>query len=153
MRKIKNQIGIALLVAALAAGCARDARPKAFIQKAGGGELPIQIEIADTPAKRERGLMFRPSVPEGTGMLFLFPRETRTPFWMKNTPAPLDMIFIRDGRIVSLIENAVPYSEDILTPDSSYTMVLEVAGGYVARHGIHVKDGFKVEGKIAVPTS
>lgn len=110
------------------------------IATSSGQYLKVRVEIADTPSKRAAGLMFRESVPEGTGMLFVFPEEVHTSFWMKDTPVSLDLLFIRDGRIVSIIENAVPFSEELLTPDSSYSMVLEVPGGYAERHEVQVGD-------------
>lgn len=134
---------ILLLVAVL--GCCQSSA-MITLQTSGGEELPVKVEIADTAQERSRGLMFRDSLPEGTGMLFLFPDETQGSFWMKDTPISLDLVFIRDGRIVDVIENAVPYSEELLTPESSYTMVLEVPGGYAARHGVKTGDTVVVEG-------
>jgi uncharacterized membrane protein (UPF0127 family) len=113
------------------------------ITKASGETLQIQVEVADTAQERAQGLMFRENLPEGEGMLFIFPAETQTSFWMKDTPISLDLIFIRDNRIVDLIENAVPFSETLLTPDTTYLMVLEVPGGYVSRHGIQIGDSIE----------
>lgn len=100
------------------------------------GELQVTVEVADTVDERARGLMFRTALPENEGMLFLFPEETQGSFWMKNTPLSLDLIFIRDGRIVDLIESAVPNSETLLTPDASYTQVLEVPAGTVSNERV-----------------
>lgn len=108
------------------------------ITNSSGEELRVRVEIVDTPQERAQGLMFRESVPEGTGMLFVFPEEVQVPFWMKDTPVSLDLLFIREGQVVSIIENAAPYSEELLTPDSTYTTVLEVPGGYAARHNVRV---------------
>ena len=145
IHKIEKQIGLILIATVIS--CCQNSGPVVTLQKADGEDLQVKVEVADTPAARERGLMFRNSVPEGTGMLFIFPEETQNSFWMKNTPSSLDMIFIRDGLIVSMIEKAVPYSEEILTPDSSYTMVLEVPGGYAARHSVSVGDRVKIPDK------
>lgn len=145
MKKLPAAKKAALLFVLLFLGCCQGNGSAVTIKKSSGEELQVRVEIADTLQEREKGLMFRQSLPEGTGMLFLFPSVGRGSFWMKDTPIPLDMIFIRDGAIVSLIENAVPYSEDILTPDESYTMVLEVPGGTVARHGIQVGDTFEYQ--------
>jgi uncharacterized protein len=138
MRALKTVL-IGVVLASL--GCHRqDVGSFLTIQKNDGERLGVRVEIADTPELRAHGLMFRKELPEGTGMLFLFPRETRDAFWMKNTPIPLDMIFIKQGAVVSIIENAVPYDESILQPDSSYTMTLEVPGGYASRHGVRLGD-------------
>ncbi len=114
------------------------------IRAGSGPTVQVQVEIADTADERELGLMFRENLPEGEGMLFVFPSETRASFWMKNTPISLDIIFIRNGEIVDLIENAVPYSETLLTPEASYTHVLEVPGGYASRHGIGIGDAIEL---------
>lgn len=117
------------------------------ITTSSGETQTVQVEVADTPQLRSKGLMFRNELPEDSGMLFIFPAETHGSFWMKNTPIPLDMFFIKGGEIVSIIENAVPYDESLLTPDSSYTMTLEVSGGYALRHGIRVGDRLEWKGK------
>ncbi len=110
------------------------------IEKGTGEKLQIRAEIAATQAQRERGLMFRKSLPEGEGMIFIFSEESHMPFWMKDTPIPLDLIFIGQGKIIDIFENAVPNSETFLIPRDVYTTVLEVSGGYVARHGVQRGD-------------
>lgn len=71
-------------------------------------------------------------------MMFIFPEETQASFWMKNTPIPLDLIFIKDNQIVALIERAIPFSEDLLAAPAAYDRVLEVPAGYVSRHEIAI---------------
>lgn len=67
------------------------------------------VEIADTQEKQALGLMFRDSLPDDHGMLFIFPREAPRSFWMKNTRIPLDiMYFGSDLALVSVSENAQP---------------------------------------------
>lgn len=105
-----------------------------------GTTLTIKVEIADTAAERSRGLMNRQSLPDGEGMLFVFEEETLSSFWMKDTPISLDILFVKEGRIVDIIENTVPNSEALLTPDTSYLQALEVPGGYSSRNGIQVGD-------------
>lgn len=126
------------LVVAFLGCCQSGNNDTVTITSSSGEVLTVRVEIADTSEERSRGLMFRESVPEGTGMLFIFPEEVQSSFWMKDTPVSLDLLFIREGQIVSIIENAVPYSEDLLTPDSTYTTVLEVPAGYVANHSVQV---------------
>lgn len=105
-----------------------------------GTTLTIKVEIADTAAERSRGLMNRQSLPDGEGMLFVFEEETLSSFWMKDTLLSLDILFVKEGRIVDIIENAVPNSETLLTPNTSYLRALEVPGGYSSRNGIQVGD-------------
>lgn len=101
----------------------------------------IQVEIADTPAKREKGLMYRKLMNEDKGMLFVFPDEKRRSFWMKNTHLHLDIIFVNANKeIVNIAENCQPYSTDRI-PSFEYAMyVVEVMAGYCNRNGIKVGD-------------
>jgi uncharacterized protein len=101
------------------------------------GVQVFTVEIADTEAAREKGLMFRKNLPPGQGMLFDFHREAPVGFWMKNTYIPLDMIFIRgNGRIANIAENAQPLSETVIPSDGPVLAVLEVAGGTARKLGI-----------------
>jgi hypothetical protein len=97
----------------------------------------FSVEIADTEPEREKGLMYRKSLPDGHGMLFDFHQDQQVGFWMKNTYIPLDMIFIRaDGRIASIAWNAEPMSEKVIYSASPVRAVLEVKAGTVSRLGI-----------------
>ncbi len=102
-----------------------------------GGESRFAVEIADTPESRARGLMERTDLAEGQGMLFVFDPPREVSFWMKNTPLPLDLIYIdRSGVVVRVAENATPYSEDRLPSGAPVRAVLEINGGLAARFGI-----------------
>jgi uncharacterized membrane protein (UPF0127 family) len=105
------------------------------------GVHSFTVEIADTEASREKGLMFRKSLPEGAGMLFDFKSEQPVGFWMENTYIPLDMIFIRaDGRIAKIVANTKPLSKDIIPSGVPVLAVLEVAGGTARKLGIEPGD-------------
>ena len=94
------------------------------------GVHKFDVELANTPQARMRGLMFREEVPPGTGMLFDFGQEQVVGFWMKNTPSALDMIFIAaTGRIMHIVENTVPHSLETISPPMPVRFVLEVAAG------------------------
>jgi uncharacterized membrane protein (UPF0127 family) len=102
-----------------------------------GGVHVFTVEIADTEAAREKGLMYRKSLPPGQGMLFDFHSDQPVRFWMKNTYIPLDMIFIRsDGRILNLAENTTPMSENEMPSAGPVQAVLEVRGGTARKLGI-----------------
>ena len=105
-----------------------------------GHSLKLRAEVASTPRERERGLMFREKLPEGEGMIFIFPERNRTSFWMKDTPLSLDMIFICDHQIVDIIEKAAPYSLKLQEPRADYNEVLEVPGGFAAKNQILIGD-------------
>jgi uncharacterized membrane protein (UPF0127 family) len=100
----------------------------------------VRIDVADTDETRARGLMFRPPLSDAEGMLFVFDRPDRYAFWMKNVSAPLDILWVDQAlRIVWIVEAAPPCDADdcpIYRPPRSALYVVEVAGGFVARHGI-----------------
>lgn len=102
-----------------------------------GGERRFAVELADNVASRRRGLMFRESMPLDHGMIFDFKRQQHLSFWMKNTPLPLDLIFIdRRGIIVHIHHNAVPYDETPIPSVHPALAVLEVNGGVARLTGI-----------------
>ena len=99
------------------------------------------IRVADSPARREQGLMFVKELPENTGMLFVFDRPQRIQMWMKNTLIPLDMVFIdANGRIDNIAINAKPLSLKIIDSRHQVLGVLELAGGSTEKLGIHAGD-------------
>jgi uncharacterized membrane protein (UPF0127 family) len=97
------------------------------------GDFRFQVEVADTPTSRERGLMFRKSLAGNRGMLFDFKQSQVVAFWMKNTLIPLDMLFIgADGRIVSIARDARPMDESAIPSGAPVLAVLELRGGRAA---------------------
>jgi uncharacterized protein len=101
----------------------------------------FSVELAVTDEERERGLMFRRSVPEFTGMLFDFKRDQEVSMWMKNTYVSLDMIFIQsDGRIRRIAENTETESLKIIPSGGPVRAVLEVAAGTARKLGIEPGD-------------
>ena len=100
------------------------------------GERVFSIEIADDSTERERGLMFRETMPDDRGMLFVFSQTQQIGFWMKNTPLPLDLIFIgEDGRVAGILPG-VPFSEAVITPGVPVRFVLEVKSGIASKNRI-----------------
>lgn len=101
------------------------------------GRHRFTVELARTPAERAQGLMFREEMPEDHGMLFDFETEQPVAFWMKNTPLPLDMLFLdRTGTVVHVVKDAVPYSETPIPSPRPVRAVLEVHAGTAERLGI-----------------
>lgn len=145
------RIPVAVVVVALwiivMAVSACQAQPKVTITTKAGRQLSFQVEIADTPAKREMGLQYRRELAADRGMIFLFPLESRQSFWMKNTPIPLDMIFVnRERKIVGIVEQTVPFSLDPRSVEGVSQFVLEINGGLSKRHGIRAGDAVRFEG-------
>ncbi len=107
----------------------------------GAGEHGFTVEIADTPARQAQGLMFRQSLAEDAGMLFIYPRAQPVSMWMKNTLIPLDMLFIReDGRIESIAQDAVPHDLTPIQSGGPVRAVLELPAGTTARLGVKPGD-------------
>lgn len=103
----------------------------------------ITVEIADTRESQEKGLMNRKSLDEDKGMLFVYDRDSRKSFWMKNTLIPLSIAYIAADGTIREIYDMEPLSTR--TVDSRYSVryALEVNQGAFQRHGIKVGD--KVE--------
>jgi uncharacterized membrane protein (UPF0127 family) len=123
------------------------AQPRVSIVTKEGREVAFQVEIADTPAKREMGLQYRRELAPDRGMIFLFPREEALTFWMKNTPIPLDIIFINGERkIVGIVENTIPFSLEARSVGGSSKYVLEISAGLSRRYGFKAGDSVRFEG-------
>lgn len=106
-----------------------------------GGERLFEVEIADSPAEQAVGLMYRTSLPQGTGMLFVHSGPRELTMWMRNTYISLDMIFIRaDGTVHRIVSRTEPLSEEIVSSGGAVTGVLEIAGGSAAAFGIAAGD-------------
>jgi hypothetical protein len=111
------------------------------IETADGQLHRLEVELALTGRQHAQGLMYRRSLGEDAGMLFLYSGTGMLSMWMKNTPIPLDMMFIApDGRIVDIVERTVPYSLETISARFAASAVLEVNGGTVARLGIQPGD-------------
>lgn len=137
---------MALAVALLLAGCGGGG-PEVAIHTAKKGTVRVHVEIARTPDEQALGLMYRSSLPQDHGMLFLFPEETDHRFWMKNTYVALDMIFIAaDGHVAGIHPNAVPLSEAPISIAKPAKWVLEVNAGWAEKHGVAPGDSVGLMG-------
>jgi uncharacterized protein len=136
-------LAFGLAISIISAACRAQPQVRIQTQK---GEVGFQVEIAATPEKRESGLMYRRDLPATHGMLFIFPAERVNSFWMKNTPIPLDMIFIsRERRIVGIVHETVPFSLDSRSVPVPSQYVLEINGGLSRRYGFKTGDVVKFE--------
>jgi len=138
---------LAACAALLACACPLGAPPAGphVVVESGGRSHVVLVEVAADDASRQRGLMFRKELPDDRGMVFVFDEEGDHPFWMKNTLISLDLIFIDGhGRITGIVERAQPLTlEPRLGGPGRY--VLEVAGGWAARHGVKAGDKVRIE--------
>jgi uncharacterized membrane protein (UPF0127 family) len=101
------------------------------------GTAAFSVELADDPAERARGLMHRPSLPMGSGMLFLYEAPQSVAFWMENTLIPLDMIFLdATGTVTRVHADARPLDRTPIPGGDGVLAVLEINGGLAARIGI-----------------
>jgi len=101
----------------------------------------INIEIADDEAKREQGLMYRQSLNENDGMLFIFDDINPRFFWMKNTYISLDIIYINENfNIVSIHKTTIPQSEVSLPSEKPAKYVVEVNAGFTYKYKIKKGD-------------
>ncbi|WP_242137721.1 DUF192 domain-containing protein [Sphingomonas sp. CARO-RG-8B-R24-01] len=152
-QRFANVIGFAMLVAT--GGCDDGAPAKPPVDAASGlvavtvashnGRHRFLVEPAVTAEEQRRGLMFRTDLAADGGMLFAPyppngpPREAS--FWMKDTPTPLDIIFVRaDHTIARIAENAAPQSEVPVSSGEPVAAVLEIRGGRSLDLGIREGD-------------
>lgn len=100
------------------------------------GETRFSIEVADDDRERSAGLMFRTEMKDDHGMLFVFERTRRLSFWMKNTPMPLDLVFIgEEGTVVDVLAGE-PFSVAPIAPEAPARFVLELKAGTAEKTGI-----------------
>ncbi len=131
-------------------------RPAAEITLNGPGQLlPVtatadikgetfELEVAQTREQQSLGLMYRSALPDNRGMLFPFSSPRRTSFWMKNVPVALDMVFLRNGRVVA-IATAPPCPAEPCptygpTDNQLVDQVIELRSGRAAEIGLQSGD-------------
>ena len=104
----------------------------------------LQVEIADTPSRREIGLMHRKHLGKNEGMIFKFSHPDCLSFWMKNTHIPLDIAFIRDNGEIFQISQMYPLSTRTTNAKEACRYALEVNQGWFKENGL--KEGCKLKG-------
>ena len=120
-----------------------DAKPRTdrLTLATASGQHVIEIEIAETGEDKSLGLMYRPTVPANTGMLFPYEHPQELTMWMRNTYASLDMVFIKSDGVVHRIEYGTePLSERIIGSQGAVLAVLELAAGEARRLGLKPGD-------------
>ncbi|MFA6354400.1 MAG: DUF192 domain-containing protein [Candidatus Paceibacterota bacterium] len=106
--------------------------------------VEFSVEMADTTLSRMKGLSGRDGLVENEGMFFVFDSPANQGFWMKDMKFPIDIIWIKDGKIVGFVENAQPepgktvFGLKIYNSSEPVDRVLEVNAGTVAKYGFEV---------------
>ena len=94
----------------------------------------FDVWVADTDARRMRGLMFVEKLADNAGMLFIYPQQQPVSMWMKNTHVSLDMLFVTaNGRVHHVVENTTPMSTDTISSNGIVYAVIELKAGSAAR--------------------
>ena len=116
--------------------------PTVTIDASGGKEVEVRVEIADGPFEQQRGLMYRTSLGEDRGMLFVFQREQPLSFWMKNTRIPLSIAYIDSkGRITDILDmKPLDDKPPHYVSSEPVQYALEVNQGFFDEHGVKVGD-------------
>ena len=139
-------IGFAtLLLASGAWACENPPQPKlptASLEiETARGAFPFTVELAVSEQEKACGLMLRPRLRRDQGMLFKNDPPGAAYFWMKNTPHPLDMIFVDPtGHVLHVAKFTTPYTTNTYGIDAEVAGILELAAGGAARFAIRVGD-------------
>ena len=135
----KSLILIALLFACISlASCKSKKLPVKDIKivRQDGTEFTVKAEIAEKPEDRNHGFMGRKTIPDGTGMLFVFEKDQILSFWMKNTPHPLSIAYIDSKGKIRNIFDMTPSSTASIVSTVSVRYALEVPQGWYKKNGI-----------------
>lgn len=113
------------------------------------GGTVVQVDIASTIPTQRRGLSGRESLPDGTGMAFVFWAPARHAIWMKDMRFAIDIVWARDGKIVDIAPNVPPPAtpdEHLQTylPRLESDTVIELPAGFAAEHGLKIGDPAEV---------
>lgn len=113
------------------------APPKPIHARGANGCVSFMVELALEPQQQSCGLSGRDHLAEDHGMLFDFRGRASVNMWMHDTRVPLDMVFInKNGRVISIHHDAVPYSEDIIPAPHGTAAVLELLAGVTQSAGL-----------------
>ncbi|MDF4202269.1 DUF192 domain-containing protein [Maribacter sp. SA7] len=119
-----------------------------FLNASDTVKTKFNIEFAETDYETQTGLMYRKSMEDNQGMLFIFPDQRMHSFYMKNTEFPLEIIYIKeDLKIASFQENAQPLNETGLSSQVPIKYVLEINGGLAQELGLSIGDSISFSRK------
>ena len=129
-------------------GCSKETEPLAVSTyfPLGIGEKTIFVQVVLTQSERQRGLMHRDSLPEDSGMLFIFETPRELGFWMKNTKIPLDIAYIEPSGRIAEIYPMYPYNTNsVKSVSQNLSMALEMDQGWFAKNDITLGAVLKME--------
>jgi uncharacterized membrane protein (UPF0127 family) len=144
MSKVTHLLSGAVLIAASFLATAQEAQMDLPRVKLSAGMHQIDSQVASTPGQRSTGLMYRKTMPQHEGMLFVFEQPTKQCFWMKNTLLPLTAAFVDDDGTIVNLEDMKPQTLDAHCSAKPVRFVLEMNQGWFAKKGI--KPGSKLSG-------
>jgi hypothetical protein len=105
-----------------------------------GNDVTLNVEVADEPEERAQGLMNVQSLPDDAGVLFVWPTDTESSFWMRDTVIPLSIAFVTAGGVLIDIQEMEPLSEERVLSPQPYRFAVEVNQGWFADNDVRVGD-------------
>jgi uncharacterized membrane protein (UPF0127 family) len=117
------------------------------------GSRDFTLEVADSDQSRETGLMYRDSMADDHGMIFVFPDEQIRQFYMANTHIPLDIAFLDAGGTVVSVKSMLPLDLRITSSDRPAKYAIEMNAGAAAAIGLKVGDRLVIPAQAANPTT
>ena len=135
-----------IVILALAAACGDDStEPSGTYTETlhftrAGHDVTLNTEVADEPGERAQGLMNRQSLPDDAGMLFVWPTDTESSFWMRDTVIPLSIAFVTAGGVIIDIQDMEPLSEERINAPRPYRFAVEVNQGWFGDNDVRVDD-------------
>jgi uncharacterized membrane protein (UPF0127 family) len=119
--------------------------PSAWTTTRNGNTILIKLEVADTEAQRELGLMYSNSLDPDAGMIFVWQSPVLESFWMENTPIPLSIAWLGPDGTVQEMQDMQPETVTYHTPAQPYLYAIEANLGFFQQNGIEVGDRFHLE--------
>ena len=144
MKTLLRLILAATASVSLLPACADDQPQQLAAIRINAGMHVIQAMVAQRPAEREKGLMFRKTMGANEGMLFIFDAPAQQCFWMKNTLLPLAIAFVADDGTIVNIDEMKPQTLESHCSAKPVRFVLEMNTGWFAKRGI--KAGERLQG-------
>lgn len=133
-------LGFVVLMVTLGAGCQQQPGSSLPTVSVRLGNQTFVLEVADTDSARQRGLMYRSSLPDDRGMLFVFDDEITRGFWMKNVPFALDIVFLDSGGKVVSIRQMKAFDESTTSSIYPARYAIELKAGVAEKAGIKAGD-------------